>query len=115
MVLSNNVITVTVIILVLISLGILMEVKVIPPIIGLPLFLVLISIYTTIIGLKSKMGRTPSHTYGLVWSGIMLSVGAAWLLLYQGVDIIMALISVLIIILVYVYLNHFKSRSTRTQ
>jgi hypothetical protein len=115
MVLSNNVITVTVIILILISLGMLMEVKVIPPTISLPLFLVLISIYMTILGLKSKLGRTPSHTYNLVWAGIMLSIGIAWLLLYQGADIIMALISVLIIVLVYVYLNHFKSRSIRTR
>jgi hypothetical protein len=114
MVLSNNVISVTVIILVLISLGILIEVNVIPAIISLPLFLVLISIYTTIVGLRAKKVRTPSHTYSLVWSGIMLSVGIAWLLLYRGLDIIMALISVLVIILVYVYLNHFKSRSIRT-
>ena len=78
----------------------------IPLILAVPIFLIPVSIYAAVIGIYKKRHAFP-HDYGyhLKWSAIMLSVGVTWLVLYEKLGVIIGIISVLSIILAFVYVN----------
>ncbi len=93
------------------AVAILLQLKTIPLVLTFPLFLIPIGIYTTIIGFKSRreLHKTEGHGYYFTWAGIMLAVGIGWVVLYEGLGVIMGIIMVLAIALGFVYLNKIKS------
>ena len=107
----NTITTATVVMLVIISVAILLQLHVMPIILSIPLFLIPLAIYATIIGLKSKHEphKTQDHSYYFTWGGIMLAVGVGWIILYEGIGVILGIIAVFSIALGYVYLNKTKS------
>ena len=108
---TSSITTVTVIILVIIAVAALLQLHVIPFVLSIPLFLIPVSIYTTVIGLKNKRISHITQDYGyyLTWAGIMLAVGIGWIVLYENMGIVIGVIVVLSITLGYVYLNKIKS------
>ncbi|MGI0072612.1 MAG: hypothetical protein ACREA3_02225 [Nitrosotalea sp.] len=107
----NTITTVTVVLLAIIAVAALLQLRIIPPVLSVPLFLIPIAIYTTIIGLKSKHEphKTQNHSYHFTWAGIMLAIGIGWIILYEGMGATIGAIVVLSIALGYVYLNKIKS------
>jgi hypothetical protein len=108
---SNTIATVTVVLLAIIASTALLQLHVIPFILSIPVFLIPVSVYTTIIGLNSKKESrmTQDHSYYFTWAAIMLTIGAEWILLYEKFGITIGVIDGLAIALGYVYLNRFKS------
>jgi hypothetical protein len=108
---TNGILTASVVILAIIAVSALLELHAIPLVLSVPLFLVPVSIYTTIVGLKYKQvpHLAQDYTYYFTWAAVMLSVGVSWILLYEKTGIIIGAIAVLSIVLGYVYLNKIKS------
>ena len=96
---------------VIIAVAILLQLHVVPLVLAIPLFLIPVSIYTTVIGLKSRQERniTQNYSYYFTLSAVMLTIGIAWIVLYENMGVIMTVIAVLAIALGYVYLNKIKS------
>ncbi len=96
---------------VIIAVAILLQLHVVPLVLSIPFFLIPFSIYTTVIGLKSKQERNiaQNHSYYFTWSAVMLTIGIGWIVLYENMGVIMTVITVLAIALGYVYLNKIKS------
>lgn len=109
---SNTITSVTVVLVSIIAASILLEFNVIPLILTVPVFLIPVSVYVTIIGVNSKKGphMTQDYSYHFTWAGIMLVVGIEWILLYEKSGVIIGVIAGLAITLGFVYLNRFKSR-----
>ncbi len=109
----NRVTTVTVALLSIILTATLLELRIVPLILTLPVFLFPVSVYTSIIGLydKKQPHLTHDYTYYFTWGAIMLVTGIEWILLYERMDITIEVIAGLSIALGYVYLNKFKSRT----
>lgn len=108
---TNTIFTVSVVILVIISVSALLQLHAIPLVLSVPLFLVPVSIYTTIIGLKYKQAPhvTQDYSYYLTWAAIMLAIGTSWIVFYEKMGLVIGAIAVLSIALGYVYLNKIKS------
>jgi len=96
----------TVTILDAIGISALLQLHLLPFVLAVPVFLIPVSIYATVVGIGKKMRAGP-HDYGyhLTWSAIMLSVGVGWVVLYEKMGVISGVISILSIILAYVYIN----------
>jgi hypothetical protein len=108
---TNAILTTSVIILAIIAVAALLQLRAIPLVLSVPLFLVPVSIYTTIVGLKYKQVPhvTQNYSYYLTLAAIMLAAGIGWILLYENMGLVIVIISVLSIALGYVYLNKIKS------
>ena len=108
---TNNILTASVVILVIISVSALLQLHAIPLVLSVPLFLVPVSIYATIIGLKYKPmpHLTPDHSYYLTWAAIMLAGGISGIVLYEKMGLVIVAIAVLSVALGYIYLNKIKS------
>ncbi len=108
---TNGILTASVVIPAIIAVSVLLELHAIPLVLSVPLFLVPLSVYTTIVGLRYKQVShlTQDYTYYFTWAAVMLSVGISWILLYEKTGIIIGVIAVLSIVLGYVYLNKMKS------
>lgn len=89
-----------------------LQLHVIPLILTVPIFLIPISIYITIIGLYSKKEHSITQDYGyyFTWAGIMLAACIEWILLYDKMGIIFGVIAGLAVAIGFVYLNRFKSK-----
>ena len=108
---TNGIITASVVILAVIAVSALLELHAIPLALSVPLFLVPVSVYTTIVGFRYRQAPhiTQDYSYHFVWAAVMLAVGVLWIALYEKVGIVIGVISVLSIALGYVYLNKIKS------
>ncbi|MFZ1077664.1 MAG: hypothetical protein WAN47_09590 [Nitrosotalea sp.] len=108
---TNGILTASVVILAIIAVSAMLELHAIPLALSVPLFLVPVSVYTTIVGLRYKQAPrlTQDYTYYFTWAAVMLSVGVSWILLYEKTGMIIGVIAVLSIVLGYVYLNKIKS------
>ncbi|MGB6464393.1 MAG: hypothetical protein WA799_07150 [Nitrosotalea sp.] len=108
---TNGILTTSVMIFSIIAVSALVQLHAIPLVLSVPLFLVPVSIYTTIVGLKYKHvpHLTQDYGYYFTWAAIMLAVGILWIALYEKMGIIIGVIAVLSIALGYVYLNKIKS------
>jgi hypothetical protein len=92
--------------------AILLQLHLIPFILTLPIFLLPVSAYITIIGINSTKERkmTQDYSYYFTWAAIMFVVGIEWILLYEKIGVIIGVIAGLVVALGFVYLNKFKSR-----
>lgn len=108
---SSTITTVTVVMLTIIAVAALLQLHVIPLVLSVPLFLIPVSIYTTVVGLKNKHEPhiTQDHGYHLTWAGIMLAVGIGWIVLYENMGVMIGVIAILSIALGYIYLNKIKT------
>lgn len=108
---SSTITTVTVVMLTIIAVAALLQLHVIPLVLSAPLFLIPVSIYTTVIGLKNKHEPhiTQEYSYHFTWAGIMLAVGIGWIVLYENMGVGIGVIAILSIALGYIYLNKIKS------
>ncbi len=108
------IVAVTVVILVTLGVAFLVLLNIIAPILSIPVSLVPISVYMTFVGFKEPKGGdiTPNYAYLLAWAGVLLAVGSAWLVFIVSQNIVVAIMDILIVALVYVYLNWAKSRKT---
>ncbi|SMH71245.1 hypothetical protein [Candidatus Nitrosotalea okcheonensis] len=108
---TSNITTITLVILVIIAVAALLQLHLIPLVLSIPLFLIPVSIYTTVLGLRNKQKpyATSDHDYYFTWAGIMLAVGIGWIVLYEKMGVVIGVISILSIVLGYVYLNKIKS------
>lgn len=99
----------TVAILDAIGVSVLLQMHMIGLILAFPVFLIPVSLYTTVIGIDKKRRGVPrDYGYHLKWSAVMLSVGVGWVVLYEKMGVIIGVISVLSVILAYVYLNRIR-------
>ncbi|MDE1861937.1 MAG: hypothetical protein KGI33_03385 [Thaumarchaeota archaeon] len=83
----------------------------IPAIVAFPLFLIPVSAYVTVLGVRArhvKRGET-SHTYHFIWAAVMMVVGAGWIVLYEGAGPIIGAVVMICIALGYLYLDKAKS------
>lgn len=103
--------TATVVMLAIIAVAALLQLHVIPLVLTVPLFLVPLSIYVTMLGLKNRQRPhiTQNYSYYFTWGGIMVAVGVGWITLYENMGVIIGAIAILSIALAYVYLNKIKS------
>ena len=108
---TNGIITASVVILAVIAVSALLELHAIPLALSVPLFLVPVSVYTTIVGFRYRQAPhiTQDYSYHFVWAAVMLAVGVLWIALYEKMGIVIGVIAVLSIVLGYVYLNKIKS------
>ena len=108
---TNGIITASVVILAVIAVSALLELHAIPLALSVPLFLVPVSVYTTIVGFRYRQAPhiTQDYSYHFVWAAVMLAVGVLWIALYEKMGIVIGVIAVLSIALGYVYLNKIKS------
>jgi hypothetical protein len=108
---TNGIITASVVIFAVIAVFALLELHAIPLALSVPLFLVPVSIYTTIVGFRYEQAPhiTQDYSYDFVWAAVMLAVGVLWIALYEKMGIVIGVIVVLSIVLGYVYLNKIKS------
>ncbi len=113
---SSTITTATVVILAIIAVAALFQLHVIPLVLSIPLFLIPVSIYTTVIGLnkKKEFHITQDYSYYFTWAGIMLAIGIGLVVIYENMGIVIGVISVLSIALGYVYLNKIKSAMFKT-
>ncbi len=106
----SNATTATVIILDAIGIFALLQLNIIPIVLAVPMFLIPISLYTTALGINKKMHSVErDYGYHFTWSAIMLAIGVACIVFYEKAGITVSIISVLAIILGYIYLNKIKS------
>jgi len=108
---TNGIITASVVILAVIAVSALLELHAIPLALSVPLFLVPVSVYTTIVGFRYRQAPhiTQDYSYHFVWAAVMLAVGVLWIALYEKLGMVIGVIAVLSIALGYVYLNKIKS------
>jgi len=108
---TNGIITASVVILAVIAVSVLFELHAIPLALSVPLFLVPVSVYTTIVGFRYRQAPhiTQDYSYHFVWAAVMLAVGVLWIALYEKLGMVIGVIAVLSIALGYVYLNKIKS------
>ena len=108
---TNGIITASVAIFAVIAVFALLELHAIPLALSVPLFLVPVSVYTTIVGFRYRQAPhiTQDYSYHFVWAAVMLAVGVLWIALYEKLGIVIGVIAVLSIALGYVYLNKIKS------
>ncbi len=87
--------------------------SVIPSILAFPIFLLPISLYLAIMAAGNVSLEKMTHTYYLVWSGVAMAILVSWLTVYIFPNPILATVEVLVIFLVYYYLNRFLSSAER--
>lgn len=83
--------------------------NVIPSLLAFPIFLLPISLYLVIMAAGNVSSEKMTHTYYLVWSGVAMAILVPWLTVYIFPNLVLALVEVLVIFLVYYYLNRFLS------
>lgn len=107
----SSIITATIVILCIIVIAALLQFHVIPTLLLIPIFLIPVSLYTTILGFMSKkeIHMTQDYSYYFSWAGIMMAVGIGWIVLYEKMDLIFGVIAIFSIVLAYVYMNKIKS------
>ena len=103
--------TATVVILAVTCIAVLLQLRMIQPVLAFPLFLLPLSGYLTAVGIARhrEERREQAHSYNFVWAGIMAAAGACWIVLYEGQGPIMGAITVLMVSLGYIYLDRLKS------
>lgn len=108
---TNGTLTASVVILAVIAVSALLELHAIPLALSVPFFLVPVSVYTTIVGLRYRQTHhiTQDYSYYFVWAAVMLAVGISWIVIYEKAGPVVGIISVLSIALGFVYLNKIKS------
>ncbi|MGI0101617.1 MAG: hypothetical protein ACREA7_03360 [Nitrosotalea sp.] len=113
---SKTVTTATVLMLDAIVVAVLLQLHLVPLILTIPLFLIPVSIYTTVIGFKNVKERSMTQDYGyyFTWASIMMIVGIVWIVIDEKLGVIIGIISTLAVVLCYVYLNRAKSIMVRT-
>ncbi|MGI0086477.1 MAG: hypothetical protein ACREBI_00745 [Nitrosotalea sp.] len=113
---SKTVTTATVLMLDAIAVAALLQLHLVPLILTIPLFLIPVSVYTTVIGFKNVKERnmTQDYSYYFTWASIMMIVGIVWIVIDEKLGVIIGIISTLAVALCYVYLNRAKSIMVRT-
>ncbi len=99
-----------------IAVAALLQLHLVPLILTIPLFLIPVSVYTTVIGFKNVKERnmTQDYSYYFTWASIMMIVGIVWIVIDEKLGVIIGIISTLAVALCYVYLNRAKSIMVRT-